>query len=42
MADMLDCNIIVSNFEFQSRFYIHFRINTPGKGMNSFISLALG
>ena len=31
---VLDCNIIVSKFELQSRYYIHFWTNTLGKGMS--------
>ena len=37
MVNMLDCNIIVSKFEVQSRNYIHFQTNTIRKGMNSLI-----
>ena len=36
-AKVRDWNIVVSEFELQSRFYIHFRINTRGKGMNPLI-----
>ena len=42
---MLDYNIGVSKFEIQSRYYIHFQMNTLGKDMNIFISpptLAIG
>ena len=35
VAKVLDCDIIVSEFELQFRYYIHFGINTVGKGMNS-------
>ena len=35
MANVLDCESVANEFEFQSCFYIHFRINTLGKGMNS-------
>ena len=29
-----DCEIVVSEFKLQSRYYVHFRANTLGKGMN--------
>ena len=35
MANVLDCDIIVYEFELQSRHYIHFWTNTFGKGMNT-------
>ena len=34
---MLDNNIVVSEFELKSRYYVHFRTNTHGKSMNSLI-----
>ena len=34
MVEVLDCRIVVSEFELQLRYYIHFRTNTLGKGMN--------
>ena len=36
------CDIIVSVFEHQSRYYIYFRTNTVGKGMDTFIPLTMG
>ena len=33
MANVLHCNIGVSEFEFHSRFYVHFRFNTMKRGM---------
>ena len=36
-ANMIDCDIIVSEFELQSHYYVYFRTNTPGKNMNPFI-----
>ena len=30
----MDCGIAVKEFELQSRYYVHFRTNTLGKGMN--------
>ena len=37
MVKALDCGILVRKFEIQSRFYVHFQINTLEKGMNPFI-----
>ena len=37
----MDCGIIVSEFELQSRYYIHFQTNTLGIGMNPFILPAM-
>ena len=34
MVKAMDCRIIVHEFVLQSRYYIHFRANTLGKGMN--------
>ena len=42
MAEMLDCDIVVSEFEFQSRNYIHFSTNTLRKGMNPLILPNMG
>ena len=42
MVKAMDSGIIVSEFELQSRYYSHFRINTLGKGMNPLILLAMG
>ena len=33
VANMLDCDIVVSQFELQSSYYVHFRTNTLEKGM---------
>ena len=30
----MDCGIIVSEFELQSFYYVHFRKNAPGKSKN--------
>ena len=38
----LDCGIVVSEFELQSRYYVHFRTNTIGKGMNPIILPVMG
>ena len=42
MVKAMDCGIVESNFELQSRYYIHFRTNTLGKDMNSLILPAMG
>ena len=34
VANALDCDIVVSQFELESGYYIHFRCNTLRKGMN--------
>ena len=36
-TNVQDCGIVVSEVEFQSRYYVHFRIHTFEKGMNSLI-----
>ena len=36
VANVLDCDIVVSKFEFHLCYYIHFWTNTLGKGMNLF------
>ena len=36
-ATVLDFNILVSVFRHLSRYYVHFRTNALGKGMNSLI-----
>ena len=42
MVKLMDCKIVVSEFELQSRNYVHFRTNTLGKGMNPLILPAMG
>ena len=42
MVKAMDCGIVVSEFVLQSRYYVHFRTNTLGKGMNPFILPAMG
>ena len=42
MVKAMDCGIVVSEFVLQSRYYIHFRANTLGKGMISLILPAMG
>ena len=42
MVKAMDCGIIVREFVLQSRYYVHFRANTLGKGMNPLILPAMG
>ena len=42
MVKALDCRIIISEFEHQSCYYVHFRANTLGKGMSTLILAAMG
>ena len=42
MVKAMDCGIVVSELELQSRYYVHFRANTFGKGMNPLIPPAMG
>ena len=42
MVKTMDCEIVVCEFELQSRYYVHFRANTLGKGMNPLILTAMG
>ena len=35
MVKAMDCEIVVSEFVLQSHYYVHFRANTLGKGMNT-------
>ena len=42
MVKAMDCGIIVRKFVLQSRYYVHFRANTLGKGMNPLILPAMG
>ena len=41
VANVLDCKILVSKFELQSRYYVYVRTNTFGKG-KKLISLSCG
>ena len=38
----MDCRIVVSEFELQSHYYVHFRTNTLWKVMNPLILPAMG
>ena len=42
MVKAMDCRIVVSEFVAQSRYYVCFRANTFGKGMNPLILSAMG
>ena len=42
MVKAMDCGIVVREFVVQSRYYVHFRANTLGKGMNPLILPAMG
>ena len=42
MVKAIDCEIVASEFVLQSRYYVHFRANTLGKGMNPLILPAMG
>ena len=37
MVKAMNCGIVVRKFVLQSRYYVHFRANTLGKGMNPLI-----
>ena len=41
MVKAMDFSIVISEFELQSHFYVPFRINTFGKGMNPLILPAM-
>ena len=41
MVKTMDCGILVSDFVLQSRYYVHFRANSLGKGMNPLILPAI-
>ena len=42
MVKVLDCGIVVSEFELQLRYYVPFRTNTLGKGMSTLILPTIG
>ncbi len=42
MVKVLDRGNVVSEFELQSRYYVHFRANTLGKGMNPLVLPTMG
>ena len=37
MVKVMNCGIVIREFVLQSRYYVHFRANTLGKGMNPLI-----
>ena len=41
MVKVMDCGIVVREFVLLSRYYVHFRANTLGKGMNPLILPAI-
>ena len=41
MVKAMDCEIVISKFKLQSHYYIPFRANTLGKGMNPLILPAM-
>ena len=42
MVKAMDYGIVVREFVLQSHYYVHFRANTAGKGMNPLILPAMG
>ena len=42
VANILDCDIVVSEFELKSRYYVHFRFDTFRKGMNPIYCFSYG
>ena len=42
MGKAMDCGIVVREFVLQSRYYVHFRANTLGKGLDPVILPAMG
>ena len=42
MVKAMDYGIVVSEFVLQSRYYVHFRADTLGKGMNPLILPGMG
>ena len=42
MVKVLDCGIVLSEFELQSRYYVYFQTNTLGKGMSLLILPPIG
>ncbi len=40
VANVLEFNIVVSEFEHQSHYYLHYKTNTLVKGMNLLLSRA--
>ena len=42
VANVLDCDIVGSEFELESHYHVHFQTNAPGKGMKPLIPSAMG
>ena len=42
MVNVVDCGIVVTEFELHLRYYVYFRTNTLGKGINPFILPGMG
>ncbi len=42
VSNMVDCDIVVSEFKLQLRYYVHFRTNTLEKSMNTVIPRDIG
>ena len=42
MVKAMNCRIVVNEFILQSRYYVHFRAKTLGKGMSPLILPAMG
>ena len=42
LVKVMDCGIVVSEFVLQIRYYVHFRTNTIGGGMNHRLLPAMG
>ena len=42
MVKAMDYGIVVREIELQLHYYVHFRANTLGKGMNALILPAMG
>ena len=42
VTNVLDCDIVVNEFEPHSEYYVHFWTNILCKGMNLFISMVIG
>ena len=42
MFKAMDCGIVISEYELQLRYYVHFQTNILGEGMNPLILPAIG
>ena len=42
IVKVMNCGIVVNQLKLQSHSNVHFLTNTPGKGMNPIILLAMG